>query len=155
MKKRDIIIIIGGIAFLTLVVFLSLLLGDKFQVQSCSCPKVVSQNFIFLFIILATIFIGSLLYYLFSLKIDEKESTISKNIEVINSILNSDEKEVLVLIAKNKGEIEQSKVSKKYDRIKAHRILKKLQEKNIIDIKKEGKTNKVILKKELREELVK
>ena len=155
MKKRDTILIIGGIAFLTLIVFLSLLLGDRFKVQSCNCPKVVSYNFIWFFISLAVIFVACLFYYLFSLKIEKKERIISKNMEVLNSILDKSEKNVLGLIVKNNGKMEQSIISKKYNKLKAHRILKKLQEKNIIDIKKEGKKNKVILKKELREELVK
>lgn len=146
---------IGGISFLTLIILLSLLLGDKFKIQSCGCPRVVSHNFILLFIALATIFVGCLFYYLFSLKIERKERIISKNMEILNSILDRDEKNVFNLIIRNKGEIEQSLLSKKYDKIKAHRILKKLKEKNIIDINKEGKINKVVLKKELKEELVK
>lgn len=155
MKIKEGILLIGGLSFITLVTFLSLLLADKFQVRGCGCPKVVSHNFIWLFIILAIIFVASLLHYLFSLKIEKKEKIISKNFEVLNSILDKDEKNFLDIIAKNKGEMPQSKLSKKYDKIKAHRTLKKLQEKNIIDIKKQGKTNKITLKKELKEELVK
>lgn len=154
MKKTDVILIIGGISFLTLIVLLSLLVGGRFKVQGCGCPRVVSYNFIWLFIILAVIFVACLFYYLFSLKIERKERIISKNMEILNSILDKDEKKVIDLILKNKGEVEQSNVSKKYDKIKAHRILKKLQEKNIINIKKQGKTNKISLNKEIREGLV-
>ncbi|MCC7574069.1 hypothetical protein KO361_00555 [Candidatus Woesearchaeota archaeon] len=155
MRVRDFILIIGGASFLTLIISLSLLLADRFQVRGCGCPKVVSHNFIWLFIVLAILFVSSLLYYLFSLKIEKKEKVITKNMEVLSSILDKDENKFLDLIIKNKGKMEQAELSKKYDKIKTHRILKKLQEKNIIDIKKEGKTNKIILKKELREELVK
>jgi uncharacterized membrane protein len=155
MKARDIILIIGGASFIALVISLSLLLADRFQVRGCGCPKVVSHNFIWLFIILAIIFVAALFYYLFSLKIEKKEKVISQNIEVLSSILDNDENNVLDLLVKNKGKISQAKISKKYDKIKAHRIIKKLQEKNIIDIEKEGKTNTIILKKELKEVLVK
>ena len=155
MRVRDFILIIGGASFLTLIISLSLLLADRFQVRGCGCPKVVSHNFIWLFIVLAILFVSSLLYYLFSLKIEKKEKVITKNMEVLSSILDKDENKFLDLIIKNKGKMEQAELSKKYDKIKTHIILKKLQEKNIIDIKKEGKTNKIILKKELREELVK
>ena len=155
MKARDFILILGGASFIALVVSLSLLLADRFQVRGCGCPKVVSHNFIWLFIALAIIFVGSLFYYLFSLKIEKKEKVISKNIEVLSSILDKDENDVLDLIVKNEGKIAQAKISKKYDKIKAHRIIKKLEEKNIIDIEKKGKTNTIILKKELKEELVK
>ena len=154
MKKNELILFIGGVSFLALIALTILLLGDRFSVQDCGCPKVVSHNLIFIFIFLAIIFVACLFYYFFSLKIEKKERIISKNMEVLNSILDKSEKNVLDLIVKNNGKVEQSVISKKYNKLKAHRILKKLQEKNILDIKKEGKTNKVILKKELREELV-
>lgn len=155
MKWREGALIIGGLSFLTLIISLSLLLADRFQVRGCGCPKVVSHNFIWLFIGLATIFVASLFYFLFSLKIEQKEKVISKNMEVLNSILDDDENKALDMLVKNRGEMPQATLSKTHGKIKAHRLLKKLEEKNIIDIKKKGKTNKVILKKELREELVK
>ena len=155
MKLREGVLITGGIAFVTLVIFLSLLLADRFQVRGCGCPKVISHNFVWLFIILAIIFVASLFYYLFSMKLEKKEKVITKNIEVLNSILDEDENKVIDILVQNEGEILQSEISKKYDKIKAHRILKKLQEKNIINIKKDGKTNKITLKKELKEGLIK
>jgi len=155
MKIREWVLLVGGMSFVMLVIFLSLLLGDEFQVKECGCPKVVSHNFILLFITLAIIFVGALLYYLFSLKIEKKEKVITKNIEVLNSILDRDENDVLDLLVKNNGAMPQAKLSMKYDKIKAHRIIKKLQEKNIIDIKKDGKTNTIMLNKELKGELVK
>jgi len=155
MEKRDFILIAGGVSFFALIIFIGLVLADRLQVRGCSCPKVVSYNFIWIFIILAAIFVGSLLYYLFSFKIDKKEKTIKKNLEVIYSILDKEEEEVLEQLIKNKGEIKQSKISKKYGKIKAHRILKKLQEKKIIDIKKIGRSNKIKLKEELIGELAK
>lgn len=155
MHKRDVILYIGAASFIVLVLLLSLLLADKFQVRSCGCPKVVSHNFIFLFISLAILFVSSLLYYLFSLKINEKETLIKKNFEVLYSILDESEKEVLDMLLENYGEIEQSKVSKSYDKIKAHRIIKKLKEKRIVEIIKEGKTNKIKLNKDLSKSLIK
>ena len=154
MKKRDLILIIGCISFIILVVLLSLLLADRFQVRGCGCPKVVSQNFIWFFISLAFIFASSLLYYLFSLKIDEKEKIILKNIEILNTILDKDEKKVLEKIAKT-GELEQKEISDIFDKIKAHRVLKKLEEKGIIEIQRKGKTNTIKLNKELKKELMK
>ncbi len=153
MKKRDLVLIIGSISFLILIIFLSLLLADKFQVRDCGCPNVISHNFLWLFILLAVIFVGSLLYYLFSLKIDEKEKIIRKNIEVLNTILDNDEKKVLDRIAKT-GELEQKQISKMFDKIKAHRIIRKLEGKGIIEIQKKGKTNTIKLNKELRKELM-
>ncbi len=154
MKKRDFIMIIGGLAFIALIVSLSLLIGNQLKPQACGCPKVISQNFLWLFIALAIIFVGSLLYYLFSLKMDTQRKVISKNKEILYTILDDDEKFVIKKLVESKGEIQQSEISEKFDKIKAHRVIKKLIDKKIIDVVKEGKTNKVILKKELREELI-
>jgi hypothetical protein len=52
MKIRNGVLIIGALAFLILVVSLSLLLADRFQVSTCGCPKVISQNFVYLFIVI-------------------------------------------------------------------------------------------------------
>lgn len=155
MKTRDLILLIGGASFLVLVTLLSLLLADRFQVRGCGCPRVVSHNFVVVFIILSVIFVSSLLYYLFSLKINEKQKIIVKNIEILYSILDKDEKKVIQKLIDNQGSVGQSQISKMYDKIKAHRIIKKLESKNMINVIKKGKTNKIELKKELQEELVK
>lgn len=155
MRGKNLFLLMGGISFVALIISLTLLLGDHFEIKSCGCPKMISQHFVWLFIILAVLFVGSLVYYLFSLEIDKKEKIISRNLEVLTSILDEDEKAVLDLIVMNKGRIEQARISEKYGKIKAHRILKKLSQKNIIDLSKDGKTNTVHLKNELKEELVK
>ncbi|MBD3253419.1 hypothetical protein GF386_06810 [Candidatus Pacearchaeota archaeon] len=155
MRKRDIVLVIGGVSFVLLIVFLSLLLGEHLQPQTCGCPHVVSNNFIYIFILLAVFFVGSLLYYLFSLKVDAQENIINKNIEVLYAILDSDEKKALDLIIRNKGEMGQSGLSKIFGKIKSHRIIKKLINKKIIDVEKSGRINKIKLKKELQRELIK
>lgn len=155
MKKRDIILIIGALSFITFIVCLSLLLGNHLEVKTCGCPQMISRNFILLFIVLSSIFVGSLLYYLFSLKIEEKDKCLCKNIEILNSILDKDEKKVLDKISLNGGEIKQIVISEMYDKIKAHRILKKLEDKRIITFVKSGKTNTIKLNEELKNELIK
>jgi hypothetical protein len=155
MKKRDIILIVGGVAFLALVVCLVLLLADKFDMDKavCGCPKVISHNFVWIFIVLAIVFVSCLLYYLFSLKIDSQRGTINKNREILFSILDEDEKKVIKKLINNNGKIVQSDLSLDFGKLKAHRVIKKLEEKKIIDIKKDGKTNQIKLKGELRREL--
>lgn len=155
MKKRELILILGGIAFIAFVVSLSLLLGSRLEEKTCGCPKMISQNFIWLFSSLAIIFVVSLVYYLFSLKIEEKERCLCKNMEILTSILDKDEKKVIDKIASTGGKIEQTKISEMYDKIKAHRIIKKLEEKKIIEIVKTGKTNTIKLNEDLRKELIK
>lgn len=155
MKKRIISLVISSISFILLVIFLSLLLGEHFQVRSCGCPQMVSQNFIILFIALSFIFIGGLVYFLLSLQIEKKENIINKNMEVLYSILDKDEQNLLDFLIKNKGEINQNDLAKKIGKLKAHRIIKKLEKKKIINIIKQGKNNLIKLKNELKQELIK
>ncbi|HKL24327.1 MAG TPA: hypothetical protein VJ912_03255, partial [Candidatus Nanoarchaeia archaeon] len=81
MKKSNLIaLIVSGISFILLIVFLSLLLGEHLQVKSCGCPHMVSQNFILLFIVLSIIFVGGLIYYLLSIQIEKKEQKVKFNV---------------------------------------------------------------------------
>lgn len=154
MNLREVILVIGSISFLVLIVFFSLILGNRFHFKDCPCPKVIPHNFVWLFIGLSVVFVGSLLYYLFSIKISEKEKTIKKNIEVIYSILDEDEKKVLDLLVKNKGKLKQLELSDRYGKTKAHRIIKKLEDKKIVEIIKTGRINQIKLRKGLLKELV-
>jgi len=155
MKKRDIVLVIGALSFLLFILCLSLLLGNHLEVKTCGCPQMISRNFILLFIVLSSIFVGSLLYYLFSLKIEEKDKCLCKNMEILNSILDNDEKRVIDKLSLNNGEIKQTVISGIYDKTKAHRILKKLEDKRIITLVKSGKTNTIKLNEELKKELIK
>lgn len=153
--KKEIILLIGGLSFIIFVFLLNLLLADKFTVTECGCPKMVSQNFVGIFVFLSIVFVACLFYYLFSLRLEHKERIIKGNFEVLYSILDENEKKVIKKIVLNKGEIDQHELSEIYGKIKAHRLIKKLEQKNIITIKKIGKSNKIKLKEELSQELVK
>lgn len=154
MKKRDIILIVGALSFFLLIVFLSLLLGDKFQVQGCGCPKLVSRNFIYIFIVLAAIFIASLVYYLTSMKIEAQSKLMDKNISLILGFLDKDEKQIIERVIEKKGEITQNELTKQYGKLKTHRVIQRLKNKNIIKIQNIGKTNLIKLKDELKKELI-
>ncbi len=154
MKKRDFILAIGALAFLLLVIFISLLLGDRFQVQNCGCPKLVSRNFIYIFIILAAVFIASLVYYLTSFKIETQKKIMDKNIGLILGFLDKDEKEIIEKLIENKGEIMQNELTRQHGKLKSHRVIQRLKNKKIIDIKKAGRTNLIKLKSELKKELI-
>lgn len=148
MKKRCLIsLILSGISFILLIVFLSLLLGEHLQIESCSCPKMVSQNFILLFIGLSIIFIGCLIYYLLSLQIEKRNNKVRFSIKTIIDFLDNDEKKILTQIEKDKNkEIMQSEI-KGLSKLRKHRAIKKLKEKNILKIEKLGNKNKLKLNK--------
>jgi uncharacterized membrane protein len=144
MKKNNLILlIISGISFITLIIFLSLLLGEHFQVENCGCPKMVSQNFIILFIFLSIIFISSLFFYLFSIQIQKKEKKVEFNINTIMKFLDDDEKKIINQL-KDKKEMLQSKI-KGLSKLRKYRAIKKLEEKEILKIEKIKNRNKIKL----------
>ncbi len=145
MKKSNLIaLIVSGISFILLIVFLSLLLGEHLQVKSCGCPHMVSQNFILLFIVLSIIFVGGLIYYLLSIQIEKKEQKVKFNVNTIMEFLDKDEKKILKQLDKNKGEMLQSDI-KGLSKLKKHRAIKKLKEKDIVFVEKKGNKNKIKL----------
>jgi uncharacterized membrane protein len=93
------------------------------------------------------------MYYLFSLKIHSKEETIEKNMEILYKILDNDEKKIIKNLVNNKGRLAQFKISGKLGKVKSHRVVKKLEEKGIINIEKRGKNNIIRLTKNLQKSL--
>lgn len=148
-------LIVSGLSFIVFVYLLSLLLADKFKISSCGCPKMVSHNFVYIFVVLAVIFIVPLIYYIFSLKIDTQQKIIKKNIDLVMSFLDSKEKKILNEIINSKGKILQSQLTKKFGKLQTHRVIQKLKENKIIDVVDAGKTNEIALKPLLIKELVK
>jgi uncharacterized membrane protein len=146
MDKQKVILIISGLSFIALITLLSLVLKDQFGVKDCGCPRVVSQNFIFIFVFLSIVFIGGIVYYLLSLQIKQRDRALEFNLETIMKFLDGDEKEVLNQIKKNNGKMLQSNISK-ISRLRAHRAIKKLSEKNIILLEKIGRENKLEINK--------
>ena len=147
MKNRYFALGISVISFVVLIIFLSLLLGEHLQVKGCECPKMVSQNFIILFISLSVIFVGGLVYYLLSIQIGKKDQKAKFNIETIMKFLDEDEKKILNQI-ENK-EILQSEI-KGLSKVRKHRAIKKLREKEILNIEKIEKNNKIKLNKNFK-----
>ena len=145
MKKSNLIsLIVSGVSFILLIVFLSLLLGDQLEVRSCGCPHVIQQNFVWIFIVLGMVFMGGLIYYLLSLKIDKKDQKVRFNIGTIMQFLDEDEKKIIKQLQKNDKDMHQSDI-KDLSKLKKHRAIKKLRDKNIVEVEKQGNKNKIKL----------
>jgi len=102
------------------------------------------------------LFIGSLTYYFMS---EKKEKDISKINTIINKDLNytlnfleTNQRKIINAIIKNNGEILQSKLvlETKLTRVMISRIIKELEEKELIIKEQSGMTNKIKLNKNLK-----
>ena len=76
----------------------------------------------------------------------KKES--QKLLEMLFLFLNNDEKEIINCLVQNNGSVGQADISRlqNMNRVKAFRSLKRMQEKNLINITAHGKVRKVSLK---------
>jgi uncharacterized membrane protein len=96
-------------------------------------------------------FMGSLVYYFLNRNILKEKTDTRNSINKLLSLMEDDEKRILNFIIKNSGQVYQSQISKELsnDKVKVSRILNHLEKKEIIERKKKGITNTVIMDKEI------
>ncbi|MFH0906436.1 MAG: hypothetical protein V1824_03810 [archaeon] len=110
-------------------------------------------KFIMPFMAFIGLIVGILVYKIMNSQIDQKENSLAKNTKIILKLLSQDQRKVIECLIENKGAVRQYEIGYLPDmnKLKAHRILRALEKDNIVEIKKLGKTNKVILNKDIYE----
>jgi uncharacterized membrane protein len=149
-------IIVGFSAILGTIIYFFNRALTQIVSQSCdhgaTCPMWGSLSFHTNLTVALTIIILAIgLYFIF---FGEKHDKITKEIKkqikkmTIPQELNPDEKQVMQIIINEEGTIFQSTLVEKtnHSKVKITRILDKLEGKNIIERKRRGMTNVVILK---------
>jgi predicted transcriptional regulator len=137
------------------------------------CPKMVPNYVLWISIILMVIIISPLSYFVISKKLEEKMDKslrtitklvdtkltnnikkddininyLSNNNSVIFKLLNSNERKVIQKLIEKNGEMLQSEITQMQGmtKLKAHRAVKEMQKKGILNIEHHGKTNKLII----------
>jgi uncharacterized membrane protein len=82
----------------------------------------------------------------------EKKQSVSRNVmDIVLLFLNSEERKILHFLVENKGKTTQAEIARiaSMNKVKAFRSLKKMKEKNIIEIEPHGKVRFVILKEDI------
>jgi flagellar motor component MotA len=107
--------------------------------------------------VLGGIVIGALVFFFMTSKLESTEHDLEKVAETLIQFLNKDEKKVVQKILDNKGKVYQSEISRieGIGKLKSHRILQRLSDRGVIEIEKHGKTNMVLLAKNISEVLLK
>jgi uncharacterized membrane protein len=92
-----------------------------------------------------------LIYYLLFNEINNKDKKIKSKTKIILNLLSGPEKKIIEKIIENEGRIRQYELIyiEGLTKIKVHRLIKKLEENNIIKKEKLGKVNNIILNKEI------
>ncbi|HEC77324.1 MAG TPA: winged helix-turn-helix transcriptional regulator [Thermoplasmatales archaeon] len=142
------------------------------------CSRTVPSYILWISIVLMILVIVPVSYYLLSKRVDEKlernMKIISKIINKGNSIsketpkkitekniilkfLNKSEKKVLEKLIENRGTALQSEISRMegMTTLKTHRTVKDMERKGIVKIEAHGKTNRIILMKDIKDFMLK
>jgi hypothetical protein len=150
------------------------------QIGTGTCQRMVPNYILWISLVVIIAITVPTSYFLISRNLEEK---LKANMEIISNLvkkdekinddknkekdckenglflkfLNSSERKVTEKIIENKGNILQSEISRieGMTRLRAHRTLKELESKGIISLEKYGKTNRIILNKEIKNILFK
>ncbi|MBD3155686.1 MAG: hypothetical protein GF368_03455 [Candidatus Aenigmarchaeota archaeon] len=84
-------------------------------------------------------------------KIEKTEKKSTREARGLLDLLQEDEKKFILNIVENKGEILQSKLSKKFGKVKTFRTLEGLRKRGIVTKEKYGRTNKIKLEEDFKD----
>ncbi len=101
--------------------------------------------------------IGAIVFFFMTNKIDNTKKDTQKIVNALINFLNKDEKKIVEVLIENNGKIFQSEISRieGIGKLKSHRIIQKLVDRNVIVVEKHGKTNIIKLSKEIKEVIIK
>lgn len=153
--KNTLLAIAIVMGFVFLVSFVAYYVEEKHAVyQTCSCS--ISLPWIIVILSSLGVFVGTITFYFFNLKIIKDKKDVKIGILRIINYLGRDEKLIIMELVKNNGRISQSTIvhNTKIDKVKVFRILEKLLQKEIIKKEKNGMTNTIILDKEIVDVLI-
>lgn len=108
-----------------------------------------------LFIIIGIV-IGALVFFFMSSRLENKQKDLSKVTDVLVQFLAKDEKLVVQKLLENDGKVLQAELSRMQGlgKLKVHRIVTRLVDRQVVEVEKYGKTNIVKLSKGIKEALV-
>jgi hypothetical protein len=98
------------------------------------------------------VFSGLLVYSLMTATIERQKKVVKTNIGIIMKFLGPDDREVVTLLLEKDGRSTQSEIARLpgMTRLKAHRVVKKLEDRGIVHVEKHGKMNMVRIVDDLR-----
>ncbi|MEK6959196.1 MAG: hypothetical protein AABW59_04080 [archaeon] len=101
--------------------------------------------------ILSGIIIGVVVFFFMTSRIEKKQVDYQKTIATFIQLLNADERKVIQKLIDGDGKAYQSEISRieGIGKVKSHRIIQRLSDRQAIEIEGYGKTNIIKLKKEM------
>lgn len=95
---------------------------------------------------------GLVVYSILNATIEKQEKAAKTNMGIIMKFLGEDERNILDLLSSKGGMTTQSEISRLpgMSRLKAHRVVRKLEDRGIVHVEKNGKINMIRLVDELK-----
>jgi uncharacterized membrane protein len=182
-KKNNLLLPISLMAVIVIILIIAYSIFQNFTNHSLEggglCPRMVPNYLLWLSLILMVVIIVPVSYYVISKRLEEKmeknlsaitklvdkkvkskvkkENPQTNNNGSILKLLNLNEKKVIEKIIENKGSALQSEISRMegMTKLKTHRAVKELERKGIVTPEQYGKTNKILLTKDIKEVILK
>ncbi len=153
--------VVLGIIIVSIFIFLVTVLVFVYAVSS-EGEQVPSFLLLFLnyhihFMVIMGLFgVGSgvVVYNILNTTIEKQKKVAKANIGIIMKFLTKEDRQVLALLMSKGGMTTQSEISRLngMSRLKAHRVVRKLEERGIVHVEKSGKINMVRVVEELKGE---
>lgn len=147
---QSLLLILGIITgFVFIVTFTSVYVSDVLINQN-ACGCVIPIPLMLVILSSLGLFVGFITSFVFTKKINKETQDMIKEKKILRIIFlkqfDQEERKVIEYLIQNKGNTTQSEISKLLnDRVKAYRIIKKLDKRGIIKIKNNNNSNKTNL----------
>jgi DNA-binding transcriptional ArsR family regulator len=147
------LLIVSVFIFLvTVLVFVYALYSQGQDVPSILLPFVEFHVEFMIIMGLFGVFSGLMVFSIMNATLEKQKQLVKTNISIIMKFLGNDEREIVDLLLRKEGMTTQSEIAKLpgMSRLKAHRVVKKLEERGIVHVEKYGKINMIRIVDELR-----
>ncbi|MGM5484674.1 MAG: helix-turn-helix transcriptional regulator [Nanobdellota archaeon] len=157
MERQDLRNMLLAIAlimgFIFIVSFSIYVIKENYGYHGASCGCSLSIPIFIALLASLGVFVGILTYYFLSKSFSQEKEKLFGDVEKTLDFLDKEEKDIVQVLVKNKGDMTQNILNKKLDMdpVKIHRRLQNLESKGVIHKEKKGMTNKITLKDEFRE----
>ena len=155
MKSKDKLLILTTLFSILLILFSLTIVSYFFlnyQIENVIINFFVHFHLLFMFIVtILSLIIGAYSYYIISKDISEYSKIKQELVEEFINFLDKDERKIIQHLFKNNGistQYELLQISNSH-KVKLHRLLEKLEDRNLVEKKKVGKINKIYLNPKL------
>ena len=182
-QKNKLLLPISIMAVIAIILIVAYSIFQNFTNHSLEggglCPRMVPNYLLWLSLILMVVIIVPISYYVISKRLEEKmeknlnaitkmvdhrinSGSKKENLKLNNNgsilkLLNLNEKKVIEKLNETKGSALQSEIGRMdgMTKLKAHRAVKELEQKGVVMLEQYGKTNKILLTKDIKEVILK